>query len=101
MKVSEQQIQRFERISGRVLQVGVWASACVLLVGLLLWAAAPGSLADHVLEAGILVLIATPAARVVVSLVEYLYARDWFFVATAVSVLLVLGMAVWSAMGAR
>jgi uncharacterized membrane protein len=42
------------------------------------------------LTAGLVILMATPILRVIVSLVEYVRMRDWFFVATTVMVFGVL-----------
>ena len=68
----------FEVLIGRVLRIGVTTSSVCLAVGLVLsmfGVAAAGPL----MNAGVLVLIVTPAARVVLSIVEYALARDWTF----------------------
>lgn len=90
MKAPDPVIRRFERTSGRVLEVGVMLSAACLALGLVLWALGMEPAASEVLQAGLLLLMVTPAARVLVSLAEYLYVRDWFFVATTAAVILVL-----------
>jgi uncharacterized membrane protein len=84
------QSRRLETIVGIVLRVGVTASAASLAAGLVLsfvGAAAPAALLLHI---GIVALLATPAARVVVSIVEYAVERDWVFVGLTVTVLLEL-----------
>jgi uncharacterized membrane protein len=43
------------------------------------------------------ILLATPAARVIVSVVEYVRERDWLFVALTLAVLLGLAASVWAA----
>lgn len=101
MQASEQQVQQFERVAARALGIGVVVSATFLLVGLLAWSLGQQRWATLVLDAGLVVLMATPAARVVVSLVEYLRARDWFFVLTTLGVLLILVGTVISAVHAR
>jgi uncharacterized membrane protein len=82
-------LQRLEVLLGRVLVTGVVLSASILAAGIMLslagWHAAP-----LLLRTGLIVLMATPILRVVVSLAEYLRLRDWFFSATALAVLLVL-----------
>lgn len=91
-------VSRLESFANRALGVGVGLSASLLAVGLLLWSLAAEPWASRLLQAGLLVLMATPATRVTLSLVEYIRVRDWFFVATAVAVLAVLASAVISAL---
>lgn len=84
-----------ERRLGRLLLAGVAISTSLLAVGLLLWmtlgASGPGA---PFLHAGLILLMATPVARVVVSFVEYVRERDWFFAATTFGVLAVLAVTV-------
>jgi uncharacterized membrane protein len=88
-------IDRLERQVGRVLQAGVWLSAACLSTGLALWMlAGPGPTADTLLTGGLVVLMLTPLARVIASLVGYVRLRDWFFAATTVMVFVVL-VAAW------
>ena len=78
-----------ERTIGTVLRAGVIASSLALAVGLLLqFMNAPG--AQPLLHAGILTLLATPVARVVVSIVGYIRGRDWTFSTLTAIVLLEL-----------
>jgi len=49
------------------------------------------------LEAALIVLLVTPAARVVVSIIEYVRERDWLFVALTLVVLAALGGSVVAA----
>ena len=78
-----------ERTIGAVLRAGVIASSLALAVGLLLqFMHAPG--AQLLLHAGILTLLATPVARVVVSIVGYIHERDWTFSTLTAIVLLEL-----------
>jgi uncharacterized membrane protein len=80
-----------ERVVGIVLRGGVVASTTCLTVGLLLsLATGGGRIATLLLNAGIVVLLATPVARVVVSTVEYVVERDWRFAALTCLVLLEL-----------
>jgi hypothetical protein len=89
--MSDRDIGRLETHLGRLLLGGVLSAAACLAVGLFVWltGAAPGA-ADALLTTGLMVLMATPILRVVVSLVEYVRMRDWFFVATTLIVLVVL-----------
>jgi uncharacterized membrane protein len=82
---------RLETMLGRLLRAGVTSAAVCLGIGLALWmAAGPTRLSNGVLTAGILVLMATPLMRVVVSLVAYAKMRDWFFVTTTALVFALL-----------
>jgi uncharacterized membrane protein len=83
--------QRLERAIGAVLRAGVTISSLCLIVGLV-WSIAAGSggVPSLLLQIGIVVLLGTPAARVVVSIAEYLVERDWRFAALTAIVLLEL-----------
>ena len=82
---------RMERVVGIVLRAGVVASSACLTVGLLLsLATGGGAVAAFLLNAGIVVLLATPVARVIVSTVQYVGERDWRFAALTCIVLLEL-----------
>lgn len=89
--MSGESIDRLEIQLGKMLQAGVLTSAACLAAGLVLWmwGGTPGA-AGALLTAGLMILMATPILRVVVSLVEYARMRDWFFVATTVIVFGVL-----------
>ena len=78
-----------EVLIGRVLRIGVTASSICLAVGLAVSLVAPDA-ALMLLNVGILLLIATPAARVVLSIVEYVIARDWPFTLLTTIVLMEL-----------
>ncbi len=82
---------RMELVLGRVLHFGSIGSTILLIIGLMsaLWLPASWP-ATFFLQAGLIVLMATPVARVVVSVGEYAAGRDWLFVALTMIVLLVL-----------
>jgi uncharacterized membrane protein len=81
----------FERRLGLVLGLGVRASALLLGAGLVLFLVGrTPAMADALLRAGLIALMSTPVLRVALSVVEYARVRDWFFLATATAVLLVL-----------
>jgi len=91
----EDAIERLEIQVGRLLQAGVWTAAVCLAAGLALsMGFGPGRPANLFLTSGLVVLMLTPLARVVASLVAYVKLRDWFFVGTTVLVFLVL-IAAW------
>ena len=83
--------ERLELLVGRLLAIGVAVSTTVLAAGLLATiAGVDDRIALLLLNVGLAVLIATPPIRVLVSLIEYVRARDWFFVATALAILTIL-----------
>lgn len=70
-----------ERKLGRLLTVGTRVSTAVLTLGLGATFVVPRSRVTHqLLAAGLAVLLLTPVARVVVSVVGYIGERDWWFV---------------------
>jgi uncharacterized membrane protein len=74
--------QRLEHAVGVVLRAGVTASSACLAVGVL-WSLVTGEsgVARLLLQIGIVVLLMTPVARVVVSIAQYISDRDWTFAA--------------------
>ena len=82
---------KLERLVGIVLRGGVIVSSACLAAGLLLsLVTGDGGVAGLLLNAGIIVLLATPLARVVVSTVKYVSERDWRFATLTFVVLLEL-----------
>jgi uncharacterized membrane protein len=80
-----------ERMIGVVLRAGVMASSACLTVGLLLALIyGEGGIAWVLLNAGVIVLLATPVARVIVSIVRYASERDWTFTILTMIVLIEL-----------
>ncbi len=67
-----------------------WVAAAMLLAGLLLWIVGVAGAGDPLMHAGLLLLIATPIARVVAAFVEFLRQRDWGFVTVTIVILLSL-----------
>jgi uncharacterized membrane protein len=95
VNATEPSLERLERTLGRLLQAGVIASAVALASGLIAWMTiGPSPFANAALTAGLIVLMATPIMRVVVSLVAYARMRDWFFVLTTVTVFVLLAITV-------
>jgi uncharacterized membrane protein len=92
--VNEDVLGPLELKLGRLLFAGVTTSAVCLVAGLVLTLAgvAPAA-ANGILTAGLIILMLTPLARVVASLVVYVRLRDWFFVGTTILVFVVLLMA--------
>ena len=89
--VTSRRTGELEKILGRVLLIGSTASTVVLAAGLVLTLGWPALAAgEWLLRAGLIVLMATPALRVAVSVVEYASHRDWLFAGLTATVLLVL-----------
>jgi uncharacterized membrane protein len=85
--------QRLERGLGVAMTAGVRGSALCLILGLAMWLAAPDlAPAGWLLNAGILILMATPALRVLLSAAEAVRERDWQHVATIVAVAVLLAL---------
>ena len=83
--------RRTEVILGHVLTAGTRASTASLAAGLVLTFALPGApITAILLTLGILVLMATPLTRVVVSIAAFARQRDWKFVLLASTVLALL-----------
>jgi uncharacterized membrane protein len=83
--------RRFEAALGRLLGIGVIASSAALAGGLVLaLTGAARGFEVPLLTAGLLLLMATPAARVVLSAFTYLRRRDWLFAALTLVVVLEL-----------
>jgi uncharacterized membrane protein len=83
--------RRLERWVRHVLSWGVVASTLLLATGLVLQLAGVNhGLASALTRAGLVVLMATPVARVVVSVADYAIERDWTFLALTAMVLLTL-----------
>jgi uncharacterized membrane protein len=88
--------RRLEAGIGRVLRLCVLTSSALLLSGLLL------DLAHHpfgsrLMSLGVLILIGTPAARVVFSFVEFLLKRDIMFIVMTGLVVIEIGAGIVAA----
>jgi uncharacterized membrane protein len=82
---------RLERSIGGVLRAGVVTSSICLGAGLVLTLiGAAATLANLLLHGGVIVLLATPVIRVIVSIVEYAQQRDWKFTLLTLVVLVEL-----------
>jgi len=86
-----------EHMIGRLLGIGVTTSTVLLAAGLVLTFLARPEQAAWLLHAGLIVLMVTPATRVVLACGEFTRSRDWLFALASLGVLGVLGMTVWIA----
>ena len=92
-------LERLEQHVGRLFTAGVTISAVALAAGLALYLFAPNATATtRLLNAGLLVLMATPMLRVLLSVVEYVRMGDWFFATTTLAVMAELSVTVLSAL---
>ena len=91
MKTLEQRI-------GDILRAGTMLSSLLFAAGLVMALAGYGTeLSDVLLATAVVVLMATPVLRVVVSVIEYARAGDWVFVGLTMIVLCALGASVIAA----
>jgi uncharacterized membrane protein len=91
--MTQAQLDRLEHVVGVVLRIGALVSTAILALGLAVALARPSSAAGPaVIRAGLLVLLATPVARVIASVLDYARDRDWLFAAlTFIVLVIVLG----------
>jgi len=91
-------MNRLEQRIGEVLHVGTFLSSLLFAAGLVMTLVGfRTELSQILLATALVVLIATPPARVVVSVIEYVRERDWVFVALTLVVLLALAGSVAAA----
>ena len=91
-------MQRLETTIGEVLRFGTITSSTMFAIGLVMTIARyQPAVAQLLLVAGLVILLATPPARVVVSVIEYIRERDWTFVVLTLIVLLALAGSVVAA----
>jgi uncharacterized membrane protein len=80
-------LARLERRLGRVLATGVASSALALATGLGWYMLSPDDAGvSRLFAVGLVVLMATPILRVIVSLIEYVRMREWAFVVITIAV---------------
>jgi len=82
---------RLERLLGHVLHAGSITSTVLLTLGVALALVAPRwGLHSTLTTAGLLILMATPVARVAASVLGYAAERDWIFFGLTLAVLATL-----------
>jgi len=78
---------RLERQLGWLLTLGVAISAALLALCLVVFVVVPATpWASRFLAGGLMILMATPVLRVVVSMIEYARIGEWSFVVTTLVV---------------
>ncbi len=88
--MGEPPASRLEQLVGHVLRAGALLSALLLASGLVLALVHPSRAGTILMQAGLVVLLLTPIARVVVSVIEYAAGRDWLFFVLTLTVLAIL-----------
>jgi uncharacterized membrane protein len=88
--MSDEELDRLERIVGRVLRIGSLTSTSILAAGLLALVVPSFAPARTIIRVGLFVLLLTPVARVVASVVEYVRDRDWLFASLTFIVLVIV-----------
>jgi uncharacterized membrane protein len=91
--VVDRDLTRLEQEIGRLMRIGVFLSALLLLVGLGLWAFERPS-ADGVMTAGIVLLMAIPITRIAASFIDALRRRDPLLGWATAIVLLVMAVTI-------
>jgi uncharacterized membrane protein len=88
-------LHRLERNVGRLLWIGMATSSTALAIGLVAFLIAPQARpTSALLNAGLLILIAMPIVRVLMSVAEYVRMRDWPFALITLAVLVELSVTV-------
>jgi uncharacterized membrane protein len=88
-------LQRLESVIGTIMRAGVWLSALAFVAGLVLLAFGYPQ-ATRVLNGGLVLLMAIPAARILVSFGDALARRDRLLaVSTAIVFFVLLWQIVW------
>ena len=91
-------MQRLETTIGEVLRFGTITSSTMFAIGLVMTVVGyQPAVAQLLLATGLVILLATPPARVVVSVIEYVREQDWTFVLLTGIVLLALAGSVVAA----
>jgi uncharacterized membrane protein len=81
-----------------VSRANVMLFGAAMLAGLVLHLASPHSvLSVRLLQAGLVLLMAAPALRILIAVAERIRRRDWVFVLMTVIVVIELGIVLWRA----
>lgn len=88
--MSEQRDQKLDAVVANTLRWGAYAAFAVLLVALIATPFVSPQRADLLYRIGVLVMMATPAMRVLISMLVFLRERDYKYSLVAAGVLLIL-----------
>jgi hypothetical protein len=81
-----------EHLVARTLQLGAYGSSALIVAGLLVAATGVNGAAEMSLRAGVLLLLATPAMRVIACLVMFAAGRETRYALVSASVLVIMTM---------
>ena len=83
----------FDRAVALVLRIGAFSCFSIMIVGLLLEFFIPGRIPRNIEQAGVLLMLATPAVRVLVACILFFREKDkkYGWVSLGVLVILLLG----------
>ncbi len=99
---SDGALEQLEVRLGRLLTIGSTLSTVMLSAGLAVWlVTGDTTLAYPLVTAGLVILMATPIARVAVSVLGFAWQRQWRYVAMTLLVLLALAGSVLVAVRGR
>ena len=89
----------FDRIIALVLRVGAFAGFCTMLAGVLAGMFVHTRWPGQIEMAGVVVMLFTPAVRVLVAFILFVRERDWRYSAVSFGVLLILLLGVLFGVG--
>jgi uncharacterized membrane protein len=81
-----------EHLVARTLQLGAYGSFALIVAGLLVAATGVNGAAEMSLRAGVLLLLATPAMRVIACLVMFAAGRETRYALVSASVLVIMAL---------
>jgi uncharacterized membrane protein len=91
--VSDRELSTLEDRIGRIVRFGVIGSTTVLTIGLVLWFAGAGS-AGRMLNAGLILLMMIPIARIFASFLDAVRRRDRLLSWSTAAVLVILSITI-------
>jgi uncharacterized membrane protein len=91
----------FDRVVALVLRVGAFGCFFIMLAGLLIGLFIHGRISVDIERAGVLLMLVTPAVRVLVAGVLFLHEKDWKYGAISFGVLTILLLGALFGIGER
>lgn len=85
----------FDDLIGWTIRIGLGVSTCMLIAGSALAYYGAGGLGMRLTYAGVMLLIATPVARVAISIALFAKSRNWLYVAITAVVFINLMIAIF------
>jgi len=88
--VSEKREPGFDHAIALVLRIGAYTAFFVMLAGVVAQVVVDGATSTRIELAGVLIMLVTPAVRVVVAMVLFFREKDWRYGWISAGVLLIL-----------